>query len=176
MTQTGQQTICNVDASSLGADIDLEILRAVPQGFSVDCQDHANWVVRKISEARAYAERVKQWADREAARAAREEETLLFLFGRQLEAWTEQQIEQLGGKRKSVPLPAGTVGFRSTQSKIVIDDEGLVLSWAKANCTQAVTVVERLSKSVFNEFVEKTGEVPDSGVHVEPAAERFFVK
>ena len=42
----------------------------------------------------------------------REEKTLMFLFGRQIEDWAKAEIEKLRGRRKSINLPGGTVGFR----------------------------------------------------------------
>ena len=47
----------------------------------------------------------------------------MFLFGRQLEHWAKDAIVKLNGKRKSLALPAGTVGFRGVAAKMVIDDQ-----------------------------------------------------
>ena len=100
----------------------------------------------------------------------------MFLFGRQIEAWVRSEVEKLNGKRKSLALPAGTVGFRTIAAKLVIDDENVVLSWARINLPEAVVVTEKLSKSAINENTATTGEIPCDGVHLEPAAERFFIK
>src|SRR4051812_10376686 len=97
---------------AIGAEQDSEILSTIPKEFRIDCEDHANWLIRKISDARQYAARVKEWAEQELRRAQREEQTLLFLFGRQIESWTECEIAKLKGRRKSLALPAGIVGFR----------------------------------------------------------------
>src|SRR4051812_46184175 len=75
--------------------------------FAIDCEAHANWLIRKIVSARQYAEHVKHWAEQEQRRAAREEQCLLFLFGRQIETWVRDQIEKLNGRRKSLSLPSG---------------------------------------------------------------------
>lgn len=157
-------------------DTDIEILKTIPKDFAIDCADHANWLVRKVIEARAYSERVKAWAEQEQRRAAREEQTLMFLFGRQIESWTKSEIEKLGGRRKSLSLPAGRVGYRKCNAKLVVDDEQVVLAWAKENCAGAVVVVERLSKSALDDFVATTGAFPERGAHIEPQAERFYVK
>lgn len=160
----------------IDAEVDLEVLKNVPKQFAIADQKSANWLVRKIVHAREYAARVKVWAEQEQRRAIREEMTLLFLFGRQVEEWSRAEIAKLNGKRKSINLPAGSVGFRSLAAKLVIDDEARVLTWARLNLPQAIVVTERLSKTVINEHTEKTGVIPDSGVHIEPAAERFFIK
>jgi hypothetical protein len=158
------------------ADVDIEILKTVPKQFAIVDEDTANWLVRKINSARAYAASVKDFAERELRRAAREEQTLFFLFGRQIEAWARHEIEKLNGRRKSVSLPGGCIGFRKLAAKLVIDDEKVVLSWAKQNCPNAVVVTERLSKSALDDLVETTGVIPDGGAHVEPESERFYIK
>ena len=43
--------------------------RQVPEKFRVADEDSANWLIKKIVEARQYAARVKAWADREVRRA-----------------------------------------------------------------------------------------------------------
>lgn len=109
------------------ADVDLEVLKSIPKDFFIDSEEKANWLIRKIGDARKYAEHVKDWADRELRRAAREEQTLMFLFGRQIEMWTKDEIAKLKGRRKSLNLPAGCVGFRSSPTRLVVDDEASVL-------------------------------------------------
>lgn len=157
------------------SEVDIEVLKSVPKEFCIDSEERANWLVKKIIAARDYSERVKSWCEQEQRRAAREEQTLLFLFGRQIEAWAKSEIAKLR-KRKTLSLPAGAVGFRSVGPRLVIDDEAVVLSWAKANLPDAVVVTEKLSKAVINEHAEKVGVIPDEGVHLEPASEKFFIR
>ena len=66
-------------ASPLDAEVDLEILKTVPKQFSIDSEKAANWLIRKVLNARNYAAAVKEWAAREQRRAEREEQTLMFL-------------------------------------------------------------------------------------------------
>jgi phage host-nuclease inhibitor protein Gam len=147
-----------------------------PDAFCVRDDESANWVVKKIIENREYAKRCAIWCNREQARAMREEEFFLFRFGQQLLDYTRQKIASAGGRRKSVSLPAGTVGFRSEPLKLVVDDEGSVIAWAKQHRPELISTIERPSKSGLNEHFEQTGEVPDAGVRIEPAREKFFVK
>src|SRR2546423_841395 len=83
------------------AETDIEVLRTIPEGFQIDSEQSANWLVRKVISARVYAERVKSWADQESRRARREEECLLYMYGRQLEAWVRAEVTKLKGRRKS---------------------------------------------------------------------------
>lgn len=157
-------------------EIDIEIMQSVPKEFAIDSHDRANWLVRKVVAARAYALHVKEWAEQEQRRAEREEKTLMFLFGRQLEAWAKAEIAGLGGRRKSLALPAGTVGYRQTPLRLVVDDEKAVLAWARDHCPAAVVITSRLSKSTLDEFVKSTGMIPEDGAHVDPVGERFYVR
>lgn len=158
------------------AEVDLEVLKSVPKEFCIDSQERANWLVRKIVAARDYSERVRTWSEQEQRRAAREEQTLMFLFGRQIETWARAEIGKSNGRRKSMNLPAGSIGFRTLAPRLVIDDESVVLDWAKRNLPDAVVVTEKLSRSVIKEHAEKVGEIPDSGVHNEAASERFYIR
>lgn len=156
------------------ADVDIEVLKVVPTQFEIVDAKTANWLVRKVIEARQYAQRVKEWAELEQRRAEREEQTLLFLFGRQLQGWVRAEIAS--GRKKSVGLPAGTVGFRKVNASLHVDDESAVLLWCKKNCPTAVVRVEKLSRSVLSDHFKATGEIPDDGAHVEPERESFSIK
>lgn len=145
-----------------------------PPPFCVHDAVSANWVVRKIVEARRYAERVEQWAAAELRRAQRKEQFFLLHYGQQLEAWARKELAQQTGRR-SVNLPAGRVGFRIHPPHLTVKDEPALLRWCKANLPAAVAVVERILKSAVREHVQKTGELPD-GADVSGHGERFFIK
>ena len=148
----------------------------VPAQFQVNSDEAANWVVKKIIGARAYAKHCDEWCEREKARARREEEFFLWRYGQQLREWLAIKIREQGGRRKSVCLPAGMLGFRHEGPKVVVEDEQSVIVWAKTNNVNVVTVVERLSKSALNEHVKVTGELPDHGVRVEPERDAFYIR
>jgi hypothetical protein len=160
--------------ASTDAEVDLEVLRSVPKQFSIGDEKTANWLVKKIIAARQYASNVKRWADLELKRAEREEECLMFLFGRQIERWAREEIEKLGGKRKSISLPSGTIGFRTVKSHLVVKDEIRLMQWARTNCPAAIQTTEKLAKTPVNEHFTITGEIPD-GTHLEPDREAFRI-
>lgn len=164
-------------ADSVAAETaaEAELAALVPQRFAVCDADSANWVVRHIAQARAYAEAVQLWAEREKRRAQREEDFFLRRFGVELEAWARRELKKLKTSRKSIFLPAGSVGFRKVGAKLVVDDEPSVLDWASAHCQAAVIILRKLSKTNLNDHFAKTGELPD-GTHLEPVEEKFFVK
>lgn len=135
----------------------------------------ANWVVRKIIEARAYAERVKAYAERELKRTQRQEQFFLKQYGPELEAWARQQIAQRGGRLKQVRLPAGAVGYRAAGARLTVADDDLLLEWCRVHLPDAVVRTERVIKSLVNDHLRRTGECPD-GADIVPAADRFYVK
>jgi hypothetical protein len=148
----------------------------LPDAFSVCDDGSANWVIRQIIERRAYAKRCAEWCEHEQSRARQEEEFFLHRFGQQLLDFARQKIATQGGRRKSVNLPAGVIGFRHEGPKLMIDDEAAVIVWAKEHNPQVIKIVEQLSKSALNQHLEETGEVPGVGVRIEPAREKFYIR
>jgi len=149
---------------------------ALPPAFTVRDAQSANWVVRKIVEARAYAEHCELWAEHEKMRARREEDFLLLRFGGELRDYARAAIAEQGGRRKSVALPAGTIGFRNAGAKLVIEDEEAVLRWARKTQPNLVVIQESISKSGLIQYFEETGEIPPGGVRVDPEKETFYIK
>ena len=167
--------------------------------FHVADATSANWVVRKIREARGYAERVNAWAAAESLRARREEEFLLRRFGSELRDWTAGQVAAVGGRRRSIALPAGVVGFRQCPPAVRVTDETALLDWARRDAPAVLKLTvevggaeagtlrswlasecpsaridEQLIRTALRERVEETGECP-------PGAEvlsevKFYVK
>jgi len=162
--------------NAIDAEVDIEVLKGVPKAFEINSESTANWLVKKVIAARLYAERVAKWAEQEQRRAEREEFTLMFLFGRQIERWARKEIEQFNGRRKSIALPAGKLAIRHVNALIVIDDENAVIEWAKQNVPAAVKTTQHLLKSEINIHFEKCGELPPKGVHVEPEKEKFSIR
>jgi hypothetical protein len=161
-------------AHEVELEADAELTRIVPENFIVTDAKSANWVVRRIQNARQYAEHVKAWADRECQRADREEKSLMYLFGRQLEAWTRAEIARTGKRRRLVALPAATMGFRHQTAHLIIDDDAAAILWAKQACPPAIQLVERLLKTPINAHFQATGEIPD-GAHLEPERDVFRI-
>ncbi len=177
---------------------------AVPEDFHVQDEASANWVMRKIQEARAYAARVEEWAEAEKRRAQREEDFFMLRFGDELQRFAERTIAGLKG-RKSISLPAGRLGFRQEQGRLRVVDEPVLLDWARAHTPSAITVELRIdgcleaqleqwlsktapeyledapalrrqvSKTAINEHFKETGEIPE-GVEYDPGSTKFYVK
>lgn len=147
----------------------------LPERFAVTDVRTANWVVRRVMEARAYGQAVKEWAEAEATRAGREEEVLLMHFGAGLGQVLAEEMERARGRRKSLKLPAGTIGLRTEPARLRVQDEDATIAWAKAHLPQAVRISERISRTALNEHHAASGEIPDGCDLAEPG-ERFYIR
>lgn len=183
-------------SETLIAEADL----GVPDAFQV--RDHASaaWLVRKVVEARAHAERVRSWAAGELRRAEHDERWLLDRFGSQLELWLRAELDRLGGRRRSVALPDGAVGLRRTPERLHVADEPRLARWCAANLPAALRVAveadgpaavalarwqgehaeasrqrQKVLREPLGRHVAETGELPD-GATLLPAGETFYLK
>jgi phage host-nuclease inhibitor protein Gam len=152
-----------------------ELTVAAPEALRVCDEASANWVVRRIAEARKYAEHVEAWAATELRRAEREERFLLERFGPQLEAWARERLAEGRTRGKSIRLPAGTIGFRATPPHLAVTDEPTLLRWCKSHLPLAIRVREHVLKNALQEHVRSTGECPQ-GAEFVAGGERFFVR
>ncbi|HEY1683539.1 MAG TPA: host-nuclease inhibitor Gam family protein [Tepidisphaeraceae bacterium] len=157
----------STDLSTVSAECTL------PETFSVDDPTSANWVVRKIIEARNYAQHVKEWAEAECKRAQNEEQFFLFHYGIQLERWAKSEID--GSRRKCVKLPGGTVGFRTESRKLDVADEQKLIAWCRDNLPDALKIETHVLKSLVKDHVQNTGECPD-GTNISGGSQKFYIR
>ena len=143
--------------------------------FAVTDEKTANWVIRRILAARAYRERVKTWAQAEQRRADREEALFFGRYGDQLDIWLRAELARRGGKAKSINLPAGRLGLRSSKPKLLISNSAAALDWARAHCPAAIRQTESLIKTPLNQHLHNTGELP-TGTQLEPERDELYVR
>lgn len=146
----------------------------VLDGFRIHDAQTANWVVRKIAEARQYADRVRAWAAAEIRRAERDEQFLLARFGRDLEEWCRDRLADTGGRSRSVNLPAGRIGFRKSRMALEVQDSAALLGWCRLHLPGAIMVTERVVRGSIEEHLATTGELP-IGTVLHLASDRFYV-
>ncbi|HEV2294697.1 MAG TPA: host-nuclease inhibitor Gam family protein [Tepidisphaeraceae bacterium] len=157
------------------ADANPVVVVDVDERFHVRDEDSANWVLRKVTECRAYRERVARWAQAETLRAERQEALLMRRFGGELEAWTREQIGKQHGRAKSLALPAGVLGFRREPTKLLIVDERALVGWCRAHLPAAIKVTESLLKSEIQAHIMTKGECP-AGAEMGGGGERFYIR
>lgn len=126
---------------------------ATPEQFAIVDAKSANWVIRRIMEAREYAQQVDEWAEAEKSRAAHAEAFFLERYGAQLEEFARTAIAEQNGRfkhepRKSLKLPAGTIGFRAQPRPkgcpgVRVVDEQAVIEWCRRKLPAAIRITER---------------------------------
>lgn len=142
-----------------------------PEVFTPDTAEKVDWVLGKIADHRARANRIRMNADTMAKQAEAEADALEWRFGPALQAFAREQLT--GGKRKSLTLFHGTLGFRTVPAGVVVGNEAGALAWAKDNLPGAV--VERLDKAALTKALLSTGEAMDFAAFT-PEDQRFFIK
>lgn len=165
------------DAEMEESDWELsEHLPSSKLSFQVTDRDSADWVVGKMLDLDARETRLK--AGYEAAKREIERERAFFerRFGDGLRNVALREITANGGRKKSVNLLNGTVGFRVSPEKIEVGDEEKAKAWAKDNALDAISVkvTESLIKKELLAAMKKRGEVPDGCEYVEPT-QKFYV-
>jgi hypothetical protein len=186
-------------------DLTFRVSGNAPQGdgesdFHIHDEHTANWLVRQVVEARAYADRVRQWAKDEVRRAERSEEKLMYLFGDQLRKWCTDELTARGGRLRSLHLPAGQLGFRRQPERLVVRDEAELARWCRQQCEDALVVVvegqgagakalmelvarettslivkQRLQMAEVMATMRETGELPP-GTQTNPENNAFFIR
>ncbi len=189
----------NTDDVEQQDDVQPEYM-GVPHRFTVTDEASANWACRKIIEARLYASRVMEWAEREVRRANNEEEWLTRRFGGELEQWARHELASRGGRARSFRLPAAQIGFRMTPAGFRMVDAPALTSWCRTHLPEALrTQVDargraaaalrqvlgehgidgKVEDSVVSSEVQKhivaCGEVPP-GMEAVDRVERFFIR
>jgi hypothetical protein len=150
----------------------------VPPAFDVCDAASANWVIRKVIEARKYAERVEAGAAAEVRRAEREEQFFLARYGAQLERWALEQIEanaKGANPRRSINLPAGTVGFRREGVRLSVMDGTKLRDWRRQHLPSALKLTVMILKTPLAQHIRETSECPQ-GVEVVVGGQRFYIK
>ena len=157
--------------------------------FVIDSLDKASWALRKIAqmqEKKAAAieqadiefRRVSAWRDEQVA--AHDKQIAFFEF--LLRPFAEQSLD--GEKKRSLKLPAGTMGFRAGQPHYDVNEPEL-LAYVKASAPEFLKIKESVDWPRFkkdmglrvdgNRAVTKEGEIIP-GIVASEGEDTFFVK
>ena len=148
------------------------------QSFVIQDESGASWAVGKMLTLKANVKRVKEQAAAMVKDYENDLRRLEFVVLQSLGTWSQQAIADKGGKKKSIKLLEGTVGFRAKKEVLKVEDDGVLLEWCKKHLPDAIEIVpaiEKLKKKEINEYFDMTGEIPD-GTFVEDASETFYYK
>lgn len=167
MTEETRDTLTEDQVAALIADAPA----ATPAAFCPTDASGVDWVLGKIADRRARAARIRENAERMARAEEREAEALEWKFGGAIQTWLRGEIE--GGKRRSVRLFHGVVGYRTKPAGVSVTDQAAALSWARQNAPAAV--VEALDKKALAETLLTTGEALPFAA-LQPAEDVFYIK
>lgn len=175
-TEAGLEALRLADTldGPIGAQSDAdggESTDAAPETFTPDTPEKADWVLCKIADARARAARIRENMEMMAREAERDAERLEWQFGAALQAFARQETG--GGRKKSVRLPNGVLGFRTKPAGVQIADTGAALAWARQNLPTAV--VETVDRKALTAALLETGEAVDFAAFT-PIEEVFYIK
>lgn len=160
------------------------------EGFMIESADQANYFARKLREVRAekntieqtaaaqidaYKLRVEQWASKNTAPLAYEENRLVNM----LEVFAARQLD--GSSKKSIKLVEGTLQFRAQQASIEYTED-VLLDHVEKNYPQYVKTKNSVDKAELKKaFSVKDGKayINDQvipGISVEARMDKFDVK
>ena len=139
--------------------------------FTPDTKEKADWVLGRIADARGRAARIREHADTMAKQAEAEATFLEWKFGAALQDLARRELA--GGKRKSLTLYHGVLGFRTKPAGVSIGDSKAALEWARQNLPEAVT--ETIDRATITKTLLETGEAVDFAAFTQ-AEEVFFIK
>lgn len=139
--------------------------------FVIDTDAKAEWLLSRLANLKAEADRVTKQAERRLAEIASDRQRLEHLFGAQLEDYCRRKILAAGNRRRSVTFLQGTVAFRSVPASLKLADATKALQWAKAHRPELVRVEtkERVSADAFKEIAAS---VYDADGELLPGIER----
>ncbi len=181
LTDTARATVPEFDAQRLPAPAEAPTACAdtpkadaeaeTPEVFTPDTESKADWLLGKIADARARAARVRENAERIARAHEAEADGLEFRFGPGLQAFTQRELS--GGKRKSLRLLNGVLGYRTRAASVSVTNPTAALEYARLNYPAAV--VETLDRKALSAALLETGEAVD-WAFFQPEEQVFYIK
>ena len=141
------------------------------EAFLPDTAEKVDWVLGKMNAARAEAKLIRENAELMAREAERRAEALEWKYGANLQTWLRAELGE--GKKKSVRLFHGVLGYRQKPAGVSVTDPAAALSWAQENLPAAVTL--NLDKKALSDALLTNGEAADFA-RLNPAEEVFYIK
>lgn len=140
-------------------------------GFTPDTKEKADWVLSKIADAKGRAARIREHAETMAKQAEAEATFFEWKYGAALQDFARKELA--GGRRKSLTLYHGVIGFKSKPAGCQIGDSKAALVWAKEFLPGAV--IETFDRKAVTKALMETGEAVDFAAFT-LGEEVFFIK
>lgn len=162
-------------------DEDLFPEEAEPRGFSIDTLEKAEWALDKIGKAENRIQRFtelvakrKTEMDARLAEVTKPDRETVSRMGEMIRPWAELEIAK-AGKRKSMQLMGGEVGFRQSPARLEVDDPDAAVVALEAEHPECVRVKKEVAKTEVKKLIESTGMMP-AGVRLVAGEIRFYIE
>jgi phage host-nuclease inhibitor protein Gam len=174
-------------------DLKIEQEKIADNTFRIETKEQANFFIKQVLDAKAQIEEIKttgndmltreqskieRWMEKEINKVQNSIEYMAGL----LQSFVEEELAKTNGKKKSVSLPNGSVGFRTQQPKYEYDDK-VLLPYLQDNGREDLI---NYKPSVSHSELKKRGTVKEGqlylgnevvpGVTVIPQDPKFEVK
>ncbi len=173
-------------ATALAFTFDEEAKAAVENRFAVTDRTSADWVLKKMAECTRAIQEIQAEIDAEVAAITTRGSKLLEPYRDKLQffqaAYSEQlkafAAEEIGeGKKRSLDLIYGRLGFRKTQGTFRFLSEGDAIDWARANDHPELLKVSP-RPAEFKKLIDDEDCGPEirNFAVVEGEAEKFYIE
>ena len=136
------------------------------------------WCLRKLAEFVSAEEAIKEHSAKLLKQVDTRRRSLLWKWGRQVNAQVNADLRAQGGKKKSFQYATGRAGYRTNPSRdaVAVTDEPVAMAAAARQCPEAIKVTRKLLPSELQKHLKATGEIlPGTAVTTKPAERRFFI-
>ncbi len=148
----------------------------IEENYVMDEKD-AEMVMRSVRAVQAEMVTLKENFDKKMAELKSTEGGIFRIFGCYLETLTAKLIKAQGGKKKSITMLWGKMGFRTGRNKIEISNEEEFVKFVgehdELSMTDLIKYKPTISKSLLMEMFEENGEVLEHCTFTE-GREKFF--
>ncbi len=155
-------------------------LTQLDSDLQLDDKDVEN-ILTLMKNWEAEIARIKQGSEKRIKRLENQINWFNSKFSIRLAEYAQRSLDAMNaGKKKAVKsfyLDNGiSMGFRTTNERLDVNDEGLFLGWVKRNLPTALIKQEpKIDKKAVNEAWASKNVIPD-GCVVQPKQEKFYVK
>lgn len=148
---------------------------APAEAFTIDTEQKAAWVLRKIRTIQDEREAIKAATAERLEQLDADENSLMARFAEPLRVWAEGEAERRRRKTVTLPLAGASLTFRSVAASVVVQDKKTAAEVAVSlGYTKPATADLTAYKDAAVEALEKCGELLP-GCAISEARESFGI-
>lgn len=131
---------------------------AQAERFQITTQAEADWAVSLLADLEDKEARITAQYQKMLAQLQTDKASWHGRFAGELENFARLELERTKSKRKSLTLFNGTLAFRTSPPRLVVESEADALQTARLVCPEAIVEVpasEKLDKKVLGEYAKR---------------------